>query len=155
MVRSAAYNILQNRIYWEDTNVLDVFCGTGSYGIEAISRGAKFAGFIDNHHESVEATRMNIEKMHPEKNYSIFAYDVQQLPKADREYDIIFMDPPYRTGIAPKVIASLKAGGWVAKDALVFVEDAEREKLDVPEGFEVESERRYGNTQLWILRPVG
>jgi 16S rRNA (guanine966-N2)-methyltransferase len=151
MVRTAVFNILNTRVDIEEANVLDVFCGTGAYGIEALSRGGKFVGFIDNHRESLDTTRHNIGKMHQEKNYKIYGYDAEKLPKADIQYNVILIDPPYKSGFVPKTLAALKAGDWIAPDALIVAEEGELEEIKLPEGFEFKSERRYGNTKVYLI----
>jgi 16S rRNA (guanine966-N2)-methyltransferase len=151
MVRTAVFNILSTRVDLESAKVLDVFCGTGAYGIEALSRGAEFVGFVDNHRESIEVTKHNINKMHQEKNYKIYGYDAEKLPKADVQYDVILIDPPYKSGFVPKTLLALKNGGWIADGALIIAEEGELEKIEFPAGFEIKLDRRYGNTKVYLL----
>ena len=151
MVRSAVYNILNNFVDWENANLLDVFCGTGAFGIEALSRGAKFVGFIDNHRESVEFTKKNLQRIHTENNTYVYSYDATQLPKADRAYDVIFIDPPYNSGLIGKVLNGLKNGGWINAGARIILEESDKENVGAMPGFKVVNDRRYGNTKLYIL----
>lgn len=150
MTRGAIFNILQNIIDWEETSVLDVCCGTGAFGLEALSRGAKFAGFIDSHRESLKFAEKNIESLKEKENTVVFASTLEKLIKADRKYDLVFIDPPYNEGLIDIAIASLIKHGWLADDALLILEMSEREKPKSIDLLDVSKERQYGKTKVMI-----
>lgn len=150
MVRGAVFNILQNIIDWENTSVLDVCCGTGAVGIEALSRGAKFAGFIDSHRESLKFAEKNIAALKETPNTVIFAATLEKLIKADRRYDLIFIDPPYNEGLVDVAIPALIKHGWLADNATLVIEMSERETPKTLEILDISKERSYGKTKVII-----
>ncbi len=147
MLRGAVFNILQFAVDWENANVLDVCCGTGAFGIEALSRGAKFAGFIDSAREALDVTKHNLMKLNEDK-FETMLHAVENLPAARKQYDVIYIDPPYLVGLVPKALKSLKEKNWIAPKAIILAEVSERDKLVLPDGFKIKDERRYGNSKL-------
>lgn len=149
MLRGAVFNILQFNVDWENAKVLDVCCGTGAFGIEALSRGAKFACFIDSSRESIEVTKHNLNKFNiPYENYELSHQSVENLGNARQAYDVIYVDPPYLQGLVPKALKNLKDKNWIAPGAMILAEASERDKIILPDGFVLKDERRYGNSKL-------
>jgi 16S rRNA (guanine966-N2)-methyltransferase len=148
MVRGAVFNIMQNITDWENTNVLDVCCGTGAFGIEALSRGAKFAGFIDSHRESLKFTESNLKNLGETSNAAVFAATLEKLPRANMEYDLIFIDPPYNSGLCDVALAELARHGWVNINATLVLEMSERETPKLLHTLDVQKERLYGKTKV-------
>lgn len=148
MVRGAVFNIMQNITDWENTNVLDVCCGTGAFGIEALSRGAKFAGFIDSHRESLKFTESNLKNLGETSNAAVFAATLEKLPRANMEYDLIFIDPPYNSGLCDIALTELVKHGWVNIDATLVFEMSERESLKLTNLLDVSKEKIYGKTKV-------
>lgn len=153
MLRSAVFNILQFRVEWENSQVLDACCGTGAFGIEAISRGAKFVSFIDASRESLDVTKHNLTKLNvPLEKFDMMLHAIEALPEARRRYDIIYLDPPYLKGLVPKGLKSLAAKNWIAEGAIILAEIAERDKIEMPPGFTLLDERKYGNSKLLKIK---
>jgi 16S rRNA (guanine966-N2)-methyltransferase len=161
-VRQAIFNILAHRDFengftLENTAVIDLFAGTGALGIEALSRGAKFCLFVDDDAESRGLQRENVEKLALTGVSKIWRRDAGDLGPINTgsggPFSLAFLDPPYRKGLAEKCLASLKAGNWLAADAVVVVETATDETLDAP-GFTIADERDYGETRVTFLVPV-
>src|ERR1700733_371022 len=117
--------------------VLDLFAGTGALGLEAMSRGAAFALFIDDGAEARALMRQNVEALGLGGVTRIFRRDATRLGAVhpNAPFGLVFLDPPYRKGLAEKSLASLRDGGWLAPDALVMVEEAADAGLAPPEGF--------------------
>jgi 16S rRNA (guanine966-N2)-methyltransferase len=132
--------------------VLDAFAGTGALGLEALSRGAGAAAFIENGREALTALRQNIAALGEEDRAQIVAGDATRPPRAPLVCSVAFLDPPYRSGLASPALSALARAGWLAHDALVVVEVAAREELPVPAGFAVIDERVYGAARLVFLR---
>lgn len=155
-VREALFNLLAHSLDWHglaEAHVADIFCGTGAVGLEALSRGAAFATFVDNDAAAIAATRANIETMGEGRRTSVLRNDATgRLPRPARPVDLAYLDPPYREEIAPAVIARLHGGGWLAPDALCVIELHRRAPFDIPEGFETADDRSYGDTRLLFLR---
>ena len=155
--REALFNILAHgrfgpRPIFEDARVLDAFAGTGAFGLEALSRGARFATFIEKDRAARETLAANVKALGEDGRCRILAADATAPPRADGPYDLAFLDPPYRSNLAAPALTALAAGGWLASNALVIVEMAARSELALPEGFELLEERRYGAGRLVFLR---
>ena len=157
-LRESLFNILvhayENPV--EDARVLDLFAGTGALGIEAISRGAGFALFVDNGAEARALLRNNVEALGLGGVTKVFRRDATNLGPAHpvEPFSLVFLDPPYGKGLAEKALASLRDGGWLTKEALLVVEEAKAATLTTPEGF-VELERRaYDDTEFVFQKPL-
>ena len=157
-LRESLFNILvhayENPV--EDARVLDLFAGTGALGIEAISRGAGFALFVDNGAEARALLRNNVEALGLGGVTKVFRRDATNLGPAHpvEPFSLVFLDPPYGKGLAEKALASLRDGGWLTKEALLVVEEAKAAAFTAPEGF-VELERRaYDDTEFVFLKPL-
>ncbi len=155
-LRESLFDILAHAYGDPMTNarVLDLFAGTGALGIEAISRGAAFALFIDNSVESRALLRNNVELLGLGGVTRIFRRDATRLgPVGPLEpFSLVFADPPYGKGLAEKALASAQAGGWLKPNALLVVEEAADADFVAPEGFENLERRQYGDTQFVFLR---
>jgi 16S rRNA (guanine966-N2)-methyltransferase len=135
--------------------VLDLFAGTGALGLEAISRGAAFALFVDNGAEARALLRENVAALGAGGVTRIFRRDATKLGDAHpvEPFTLIFLDPPYGQRLAEKALVSARDGGWLAREALVVVEEATESKFTPPAGFAELERRRYDATELVFLRP--
>ena len=157
-LRESLFNILVHAYAnpVEGARVLDLFAGTGALGIEAISRGACFALFVDNGAEARALLRNNVEALGLGGVTKVFRRDATELGPAHpvEPFSLVFLDPPYGKGLAVKALASLRDGGWLTKEALLVVEEAKAAAFTAPEGF-VELERRaYDDTEFVFLKPL-
>jgi 16S rRNA (guanine966-N2)-methyltransferase len=155
-LRETLFNILMHA-YGDPVSgarVLDLFAGTGALGLEAMSRGAAFALFIDDSAEARGLIRGNIEALGLGGATKIFHRDATRLGDAGPvdPFALAFLDPPYGQGLAEQALASARDGGWFAPGALVVVEDATAAAFKAPEGFEVLERRDYDDTELVLLR---
>jgi 16S rRNA (guanine966-N2)-methyltransferase len=134
--------------------VLDLFAGTGALGIEAVSRGAAFALFVDNGAEARALLRNNVEALGLGGVTKVYRRDASNLgPVHPMEpFSLVFLDPPYRMKLAEKALASLRDGGWLTPGALLLVEEAKDAEFAPPEGFEQLERRMYDDTELMFLR---
>ena len=155
--REALFNILAHgrfgeRPVCEDARVLDVFAGTGAFGLEALSRGARFTTFIENDRAARDVLAANVRALGEESRARVLNADATRPPRPDGPYSLAFLDPPYRSSLATPALTALAAGGWLAPDALVIVELPARGPFAAPEGFALLEERRYGAGRLVFLR---
>ena len=155
--REALFNILAHGRFgpapvFEDARVLDVFAGTGAFGLEALSRGARFATFIEKDREARDVLAANIKMLGESARTRLLAVDATAPPRPDGPYDLVFLDPPYRSGLATPALQALMRAGWLAARALVIVELAAREHFDLPDGSVLLEERRYGAGRLIFMR---
>jgi 16S rRNA (guanine966-N2)-methyltransferase len=153
--REALFNVLTHGSFaapWRDAAVLDAFAGTGALGLEALSRGAAEAWFIESDRAALAALRRNVATLGEEARAHILAGDATRPPPARRAVAAVFLDPPYRSGLAAPALAALAAAGWLAADAVATVEVGAKEAFEPPPGFERVDERRYGAARLLVLR---
>lgn len=144
MVRESLFNILQFRI--ADKTFLDLFSGTGAVGIEALSRGAKHVTFNDFSRESVALTKKNLEKVGNPQNVTVTCRDGGEFYKyADQKYDIIFLDPPYKSDVCARALATVK--DLLCDDGIAIFEN-EKPFTEKVEGLVKVDERKYGRAYI-------
>ena len=155
-LRESLFNILvhayDNPIV--GARVLDLFAGTGALGIEALSRGAAFALFVDDGAEARALMRENVATLGLGGTSRIFRRDATKLGPAHpvEPFALAFLDPPYGKGLAEEALASARAGGWFVPDALIVVEEAKKSAFAAPEGFAEIERRAYDDTEFVMLR---
>ena len=150
--REAVFNLLENGRALNDvqfavagSTVLDAFCGSGALALEALSRGAVLATFVDKDKVALAAARANAEKLGEAGRCAFLRAEVSALASAPRAHILAFLDPPYRQGLAAPALARLAAKGWLAEGALCVVERGAGESaLELPPGFAALDCRRYG-----------
>ncbi len=156
--REALFNILSHGdlaargLPFAGRPVVDAFAGTGALGLEALSRGAGTAAFIENGREALAGLRRNVAMLGEEDRAHIVAGDATRPPRAPFASAVAFLDPPYRSGLAVPALPALVAAGWLMPNALVAVEVAAREEFRPPAGFTPVDERVYGAARLVFLR---
>jgi 16S rRNA (guanine966-N2)-methyltransferase len=154
--REALFNILQHA-YGDPVSgarVLDLFAGTGALGIEAISRGAAYALFVDDGVEARALLRNNTEALGLGGTTRIFRRDATKLGPAHpiEPFSLVFLDPPYRKSLAEQALVSAREGRWLKPQALIVAEEATDGAFKAPEGFEELERRAYDDTELVFLR---
>ncbi len=136
---------------FEGLAVGDFFAGSGALGLEALSRGAASCLFVERERDAVAAIRANAAKLGIERP-DIRQADVLALGRATAPLDLIFMDPPYRTGAGAVALDKLSRLGWTGPATWVSIETERGESVQV-KGFSVEAERTVGKAALTLLRP--
>jgi 16S rRNA (guanine966-N2)-methyltransferase len=154
-LRETIFNILAHA-YGDPVSgarVLDLFAGTGALGLEALSRGASFAQFVDDSTEGRGLLRENIEAMGVAGITKVFRRDATRLGdiKPNQPFTLVFCDPPYGKGLASKALTSALVGGWLASGALLVVEEAADAEVVVPPGLKLIEERAQGDTKVLFL----
>ncbi|TVQ52981.1 MAG: 16S rRNA (guanine(966)-N(2))-methyltransferase RsmD [Rhodobacteraceae bacterium] len=157
-VREALFNALAHGGYAdppvpEGMRVLDLFAGSGALGLEALSRGAVHCLFVDDHGPSRALIRRNVEALGVIGETKIYRRDATRLgPCHGRPYDLVFLDPPYGSGLGPKALAAALDGGWLAEGALAALEVSADEPAETPPGFDLADDRSYGGTRVLLMR---
>jgi 16S rRNA (guanine(966)-N(2))-methyltransferase RsmD len=158
-VRESLFNILAHGIDWaglEGAHVIDAFAGTGAYGLEALSRGAARAVFVDVDAAALSAIRRNAAAIGEARNVALLRLDACRLPPppgaAAAPCDLAFLDPPYESGLASPALHGLAARRWIGPGAIAVVEVAAREPLAPPPEFRILDERVYGAARLVFLQ---
>lgn len=157
--REALFNLLAHGPYGSEAGpmpveaaVLDVFAGSGALGLEALSRGARHATFLENSAAALALIRHNAAGMADADEISIRRRDATRPGPAPRAHGLVLMDPPYRSGLWEPALRALSEQGWLADGAFVVVELAKDEPFEAPVGFRCIDERRYGAARLVILQ---
>ena len=144
MARESIFNILQFKII--DKCFLDLFCGTGAMGIEALSRGAKSVTFNDADRRSLSVLKENLNKLGITEGVKVFNLDaITLLKNADQKYDYIYMDPPYKTDLG---IRALKVITDALSDNGVVIFEDEKPFKDQIDGLKIVDQRKYGRICL-------
>lgn len=156
-VKEAMFNIIQFRV--PNAKILDLFAGSGALGIEALSRGSNLAVFCDNNKEAYRTINKNIENTKLQNRSTILNKDyktaLEQLYKEKNKFDIIFLDPPYRTEFALQAIKEIIKFDLLTKDGILILEtnDANKnEEILKIEGIEIFDQRKYGKVILIFVR---
>ncbi|HHB82564.1 MAG TPA: 16S rRNA (guanine(966)-N(2))-methyltransferase RsmD [Devosia sp.] len=154
-VREALFSILNSRLGagFEGLKVLDLFAGTGAFGLEALSRGAMLAAFVDIGVQARGIIRGHIENFGVGGQTKLLKRDATELGYVEKfePFDLIFIDPPYAKGMGEKALEAAKLGGWIAPDATLVLEEKRGVEINLPEGFRQIDVRHYGDTSVYIL----
>ncbi len=153
-MREAIFNIIAHGDYpdLDGARVLDLFAGTGAMGIEALSRGAREAVFVDNGREARALLSRNIDALGLSDRTRIVPGDATRYRGAGAAFDIVFCDAPYDRGLTHSALDSLIAGAMLAPDAALIVEIGADEPFASPPGLDSVTERRYGAGKIHLLR---
>ena len=155
-VKEAIFNIVQNQI--EDAIILDLFSGSGAIGIEFLSRGCEKAYLCDISKKVVNIINQNLEKTHLKENAVVYNTDykkcLQDLKKQNLQFDIIYIDPPYKDNIAVDAVKHILSYGLLKEKGLIIIETDEKnrdieelEKLDI----QIKECRKYGRANLIFI----
>ena len=154
-VREAVFNILGQRV--RDARVLDLFAGTGALGIEALSRGARHAVFVDGAATSCGIIQKNIDQCHMGQQSTLIHQDIMGLPfphaLTEAPFDLIFMDPPYGRGHVETTLAKAGFIDLLASDGIIIAEQSFKEPLaKVSNGLDIYRQKKYSKTFISFLR---
>ena len=156
MVRESIFNIIEHAKSFnsdiENTIVLDLFSGTGSFGIECISRGASQVFFNENYSLALEILRKNIHNLKCENKCEINNYDcfnINQLKNMnDKQFDIIFMDPPFAEKQIYNLLENIKKLNILRKNGVIVLHRHKKEIDTFPKDFNILDERTYGLSKI-------
>ena len=159
-VRESVFNMLQHGDLLarglDGVRVLDLFAGTGAMGLEALSRGARYALFVEEAVPARAAIRRNIEALGLTGASKVYRRDATRLgPRpgsAGAPFDLVFCDPPYGKDLGPRALASARDHDWLAPHAVAVLETGAREEVPAIEGFTLADRRDYSDTTIWNLR---
>lgn len=155
-VREAVFNILDARLDLDGARVLDLYCGSGALGIEALSRGASAATFVDNRRKATSVVTANLAAVGAAGVGRVVTSPVSSFLAATpgERFDVVFSDPPYAVA-GDLVVADLAAleSGWLAADGVLVVERARRGDLHWPDGWTILTSKTYGDTVVEVARP--
>jgi 16S rRNA (guanine966-N2)-methyltransferase len=154
-VRESIFNILQNRISLRGACVLDLFAGTGSLGFEALSRGATRVTFVDEWLGATKVIEENVKLLHCEEQCEVIKADVYKfLGHAEGQFDLIFIDPPYRLEGVANLPYRVFEQGLLSPSGLLIMEHTVRATIASDGSFSLILERTFGSTRVSFFAPL-
>lgn len=150
-VRETLFSMLGSRLgSFDELRVADLYAGSGALGLEALSRGAAFALFVDQDPRAATAIRTNAEKLGASERCRVLARSAEALPSA-QPFDLVFADPPYEPGSGTKALGEILQSGWAAAGSWIVIETQRGDAVE-PGGYKLEAERDVGRARLSFLR---
>jgi 16S rRNA (guanine966-N2)-methyltransferase len=150
-VRETLFSMLTSRLgSFDGFRVADLFAGSGALGLEALSRGAASASFVDTDRAAADAIRRNAERLGASDRVRILGGSALALP-ASEPFELIFADPPYAAGSGTAAVAAVERAGWLAPGGWMSVETSRNDEV-APAGFVIETSRVVGRARLTLLR---
>ena len=156
-LRESIFNILSYQI--KEAIVLDLFAGTGAFGIEALSRGAESAVFIDNNKTALSVVERNVQSCAVDNRSRIIRWNIVKnlncIKSIGSTFDLVFMDPPYNNGLIKPSLINLHASGSLGKEACIIVEHNYLEPIpEISKQFELIDQRKYGKKLISFIKYV-
>ena len=155
LTKESIFNIILHsskfKILLENSNILDLFSGTGSFGLECLSRGAKKVIFVENYHDVLSVLKKNISNMRYEDNSSIIEKDVfsqLKLESLNTKFNIIFLDPPYKEKKISLLLRKIKESNILNNEAVIIIHRQKKNKDDLPDDFKILEEKTYGISKI-------
>lgn len=157
--RESLFNVLLNGIWPKESEIafheacfLDVFAGSGAVGIEALSRGAASATFIETDVGALRCIRENVRACDMADRADIRSTDATALPKAITPFPLFFMDPPYRKDLIVPTLQALLDEDWITEGSIGVIETAKKDSIKLPDFCSVLKEKTYGIARLTFLK---
>lgn len=149
--RETLFNMLTSRLgSFDDLRVADLFAGSGALGLEALSRGAAHCLFVEQEKPAVDAIKANIVALSARDRSKVQLGSVMSLGAISEPYDLLLLDPPYRTGAANVALDRMRRLGWIGPSTWIAVETSEKESVEV-KGLDVAADRKVGKARLTLL----
>ena len=159
LTKESIFNIIDHsnkfNVQVVGANVLDLFSGVGSFGIECLSRGAKNVIFVENYQGALSVLKKNLINLKCTNNYKIVEKDIYKeniLLLVYEVFDIIFLDPPYRDKNLEKIFLSIKKGNILKKNGIIILHRHKNEKDLIPNNFKIVEEKKYGISKIKFIR---
>ena len=149
--RETLFSMLASRLgNFEGLRVADLYAGSGALGLEALSRGAVHATFVETDMNALKAIRVNLSALNAADRAEVRPLSATNLAPA-QPFDLVFADPPYAKGSGTAVVQAIRNAGWLAEGGWFAVETDAKETVD-PGDWQVEAERRVGRARLTLIR---
>ena len=160
LVKESILNILQHsndvRVELNSSSILDLFSGTGSFGLECVSRGASKVYFVENYNQSLEILHKNIKKLKCEKNTKVFNKDVFNFFESEEiknvKLDLIFLDPPYKEENIKIILENIVKLKLLKESGLVVLHRHKKTKDDFGSKFTIKRSAKYGISKIIFLK---
>ena len=155
MTKESIFNIILHsnkfNIDIKNSNVLDLFSGVGSFGLECLSRGSSFLTFIENYKEVLPILKKNIYNLNYQNNYSVIEkniFDELNFETLNKKYDIIFVDPPYKEKKLPLLFKKIIESNILNQDGVIIIHRHKKEEDEFPNNFNIIEKKTYGISKI-------
>ena len=155
LTKESIFNIILHsnkfKVLLENSNILDLFSGAGSFGLECLSRGAKKVVFVENYQGVLSVLKKNISNMCYEESASILEKDIfnqLNLEALNSKFNIIFLDPPYKEKKISLLLLKIKKSNILDDGAIIIIHRQKKEKDDLPDNFKILEEKTYGISKI-------
>ena len=158
LTKESIFNIISHsnkiNINLKNSNVLDLFSGVGSFGIECLSRGAKYVTFVENYNGVLNILKKNLINLKDVDNYEIIEKDINNnsfFSKISNSYDIIFLDPPYKDKNLSTILKSIIANNNLSENGIIIIHRHKKEDDLLPDNLNIIEKKIYGLSKITFL----
>ena len=158
LTKESIFNIIYHsnkfKLDLKNSNVLDLFSGIGSFGIECLSRGAKHVIFVENYLGVLPILEKNLLSLNTINNYKIIKKDINNKDfflKLELKFDLIFLDPPYKDKNLTNILVNIHANNILNKRGIIIIHRHKNEQDLIPENFSLIEEKKYGLSKIIFL----
>ena len=155
LTKESIFNIISHsnkiNINFKNSNVLDLFSGVGSFGIECLSRGVKYVTFVENYNGVLNVLKKNVINLKGVDNYQIIEKDINNnsfFSEINASYDIIFLDPPYKDKNLTKILKNIITNKNLNENGIIIIHRHKKEKDEYPNNFNIIDEKIYGISKV-------
>ena len=155
LTKESIFNIIihSNKIETNlaNSNILDLFSGVGSFGLECLSRGASFVTFVENYDNVLIILKKNIDQLNFQKKTEVIKKDIlydNNFKFLNNKFDIIFLDPPYKEKKIKEIIISINNNNLLNKNGLIIIHRHSKEKNELPKNFKIIEQKKYGISKI-------
>tara|TARA_B100000900_G_scaffold395602_1_gene394139 strand:- start:397 stop:957 length:561 start_codon:yes stop_codon:yes gene_type:complete len=156
MVKESIFNIINHsnkfNIELNDANILDLFSGVGSFGLECLSRGAKYVVFFENYNGVLPILKKNLSNIKPLQNFEIIEKDIyDHILLINKKFNIIFLDPPYKDKNLEIILNKICLGNILDSNGIIIMHRHKNETEKLPAGYQILEEKNYGLAKIIFL----
>ena len=158
LTKESIFNIIIHskkfKINLENSIILDLFSGVGSFGIECLSRNVKKVIFVENYNGVLPILKRNLENLNLNEKFSILEYDIYEVSafsKLENKFDIIFLDPPYKDKNLDKLLIEIDNQKILSEDGVVIIHRHKDEQDIIPKVFQIVDQKKYGISKITFL----
>jgi len=158
LTKESIFNIINHsnkfKVDIKNSKILDLFSGVGSFGIECLSREARFVTFIENYKLALSILKKNLDKLQIDRRYEIISEDIfanSTLLNKKNIFDIIFLDPPYKDKDLGKILINIKNSKILNKDGILILHRHKKEKEIFSSDFNIIEEKKYGISKIFFI----
>ena len=162
LVKESIFNIIQHsnkiNIQIENSKILDLYAGSGSFGIECISRDAKLVYFFEKHLNAIKILNQNINSLKENSNYKLFEKDCLDFLASDsfktKNFNIIFLDPPFKEDTLNKILNLILSKNILKDNGLIIIHKHIKDKIKIIDELEIVEDRKYGISRIFFCKKL-